>query len=278
MPAEQTLCYSCNAVVVPKRITFCKPCRQAMQANKQQICVSCRGLFDPTFVPWGGVRRTGYYKKRCDVCARKATTQSKVPSGRKLITWTAEDEKKMLNLYNKGRSVPYIAKILKRSEAAISARIFEVFGTAKRAHYIETRELCNILGIKDMSRVRKWFVKGWMPGVKRITQFWYGIEYEDFMSWLANRDYWMLWDIADITSPEIQSHAIDVREGKGYWVTVEQAAKITAWSMPTVYRAMRNKELPYVVREKLAWSWIEDVYEWGRIHDSLAWESRYGKK
>ena len=121
-------------------------------------------------------------------------------------------------------------------------------------------------------------MKGWMPGVKRITQFWYGIEYEDFMSWLANRDYWMLWDIADITSPEIQSHAIDVREGKGYWVTVEQAAKITAWSMPTVYRAMRNKELPYVVREKLAWSWIEDVYEWGRIHDSLAWESRYGKK
>lgn len=276
--AEQIPCYRCETVIVPKRIAFCKPCKEAMLSSRQQICMSCRAIFDPTLVPWNGSRRTGYYKKRCNPCARKLTAQSKIPSGRKLVAWTEEEEKKMITMYNKGRSTEYIARVLKRSPPAISARIFEVFGTAKRAHYIEMPELCSILGIKDMVRVRKWIQKGWMPGAKRITKTWYGIDYEDFLTWLANRDYWMLWDIADITSPEIQRHALEVREGKGYWVTTDQVVDITAWSKPTIVRSVQRGELSHVVREKLAWYWIEDVYEWAKNHERLAWESRYGKK
>lgn len=275
---KYTSCYRCNAVTVPERIAFCRPCVTAMQQTRRQVCICCRETFDPTVAPKDSRKRSGYYVKRCNTCARKASADNWQKPKASKERWSDRQEGKLLTLYNSGININKIAKTLRRSRWSIRGKLHELVGSTKRQQFLSTRDIHTILGINHMYRVRKWFEQGWFKGGKRIGEEQWGIEIEDFMNWLEDRNYWMLWETINITDPEIRRHAIRVREGKGFWVKTKDVMAMTSYTQNVVIRAGRSGELTFVIREKQAWFWIEDIYGWPERHEKQSYEATYGRR
>lgn len=270
-------CVLCHAVAAVPRLGFCPPCQARRATLPETPCLRCLQPFNHHVAARGG-KRTGYYLKHCNVCARTMVMHARRHRQRTNKHWTVEEEKKLFRLNELGRTHAAMAKILKRTRGAIRGKLHEVFQSTRRSQYIGTREIQQMLGVSYLLRVTNWFQKGYFAKAKRIHERKWHIAYDDFLEWMADRNYWMLWNIEDITDPDLIKHAIEVREKVGgYWLRIRDVKDMTSYSEPTIARATQGKELPSVYRDHCSWYWIEDVKRWAETHDDLMYERRYKK-
>lgn len=275
--AEYITCILCNTKEARKRLGFCESCATVRLNLPESPCITCGKLFNHHVAVRGGPR-TGYYRKHCNECARALVINQRLNQTRNNKRWSEEEERKLLRLHNSGRRYSEIAKILKRTRAAVRGKIHEVFQSTRRIQYMNTRDVQYAIGIKRLDSVTKWFNQGVFDKAVRIHDRTWHIKYEDFIEWLEDRRYWMLWNVEDIVDSDLRKHAISVRErAEGYWMRVDDVVRMTSYSVPTIARSVQTGELPSTFMNHCSWFWVNDVRKWMETHDDLMYERRYKK-
>jgi hypothetical protein len=198
------------------------------------------------------------------------------PSQRKYArVFTDEDRERIVELTQAGYSVWRIARALKRSHGAIVHEIAAMGGikhlrSQEPSARVRVPAEVGILFSRTKHTVHKWVRLGWLASHRnarhsRVLHTCRLITDDMIQLFLAKRDYWPAWDVIEITDPDWQSYARDVRaQAGGDWVAMQTAARQTGLRVTQLYAWFRAGKLT---------CWRTLRYGQGKGHECFLWSA-----
>ncbi len=188
--------------------------------------------------------------------------------------YTPDDDARIVELVQEGRSLRAISRELKRSYPSLYTHITQDLGGLKTLRGEPTSrvwsplELANLFGLSRKT-IQKWIQRGWIE-VKRnkvgklkhhkapalITD-------EALQRFLERREHWPAWSPHTITDPDWKEHALEVRcNAGGEWVSMVAIARQCGIRLTRLYawwRAGKLAELTTLVYGHEYFIWSTDV-------------------
>ncbi len=141
--------------------------------------------------------------------------------------WTAEDDMKLSDLIEAGRTVKQIAKAMGRSENSVKVRMSRTV-ECRRIRPMSARQVADALGVGCSKTVTRWMEQGWLNGRKGAlgagaSRRWLVTE-DALMSFIEDRAHWHRWDASRIADPYLREWAVELRNER-YLTLGEVAAR-----------------------------------------------------
>ena len=173
----------------------------------------------------------------------------------------------MVDMLDAGYDLREIALRLRRTPNAIKVKSTRLgISMCTRPTVLTAQEVGRILGVVCSKRVTDWIKRGWLPGRARCSyqgceRFIWGIQYDDLVTFLRDHRYWMTYDPALITDPDLRAELVALRRGSPRWLTPGEVARCYRVDGATVKQWIAKGFLP-ATRYGNHWIWSADLEGW----------------
>jgi len=166
--------------------------------------------------------------------------------------WSETDLCKLETLYEAGKSMLTIAKMLGRTRNSINAQLIKSgIRTASRdSTYLTVSEFARRMGV-PVNTVLRW--ADWklikirrykVSSVRHVTR----IPWNDVWAFLANEQTWMAWNPDTIIDSDMRDYAYTKRSNQSWqWLSTEAVAERLRYSKYTVRNWVRLGQIPSIL-------------------------------
>ena len=205
-------------------------------------------------VPASEARRWPVYQRRAIATDRRRD-------------WSYDQVELLVALLDAGHDYDTIAPRMKRTRTAIQIKVKRLRMTmTTRPTVLTAHEVGRLLGLRCSKRVPDWIDRGWLQGKPRITRgrttrhIW-GVQYDDLLGFLRDSRYWMTYDPALITDPELRAELVALRQDAPRWLTPGEVARRYHVDVGTVVQWIQKGFLP-TTRYGNHWIWSAHLEGW----------------
>jgi helix-turn-helix protein len=177
--------------------------------------------------------------------------------------WTHEDDAWLDTLLDQGLSYAEIARKLRRASGdAVRTHLKRrrIPSLTRRYAVLSARQVAQLLGKRCLKSVVRWIDMGWLPA-RAAGRIW-RISWDALMAFLYNERYWMAWDAARITDPDLRAEMLALRVDAPRWLTQTEVARRYCVISNTVWQWIEKGFLPamrygnWYIREDALLGWM----------------------
>lgn len=253
-------------------IHICSLCIKDLLKNGKTFCVDCNSVVDLN-------RKSKFDILKCVFHLRESARNVRIKAIEKgtykhkkyrtIVKQTQEEKLLILQEIERGLSVRQVAEKFHFTQrrvrsALISTNSYPSVTRIKtgRVGWMTSADIKKIFGWSDAKyfRLRK-YIKLTPYGLKRKNSGpnVFIIKYENFDSWIRNKDFWMLWEIEDLQDSYWKKYCLTFRDGKDYWMTMKEASITANFEPDTISTWLRKGKLKGVQRNRIWYVWTQDL-------------------
>jgi len=148
---------------------------------------------------------------------------------RRPYNWTTEETETLVEMLSGGHTKAQAAKVLGRSESAVKVKVSRwQLGWLRKRHFMTARDVAAKMGIHPGSKAPAWWIsRGYlhaMQGYPRGEHREWAVTPEALYDFLANPNYYHLWEWERLADPELRAAHV-ARRGHRFLTVGEVAAK-----------------------------------------------------
>lgn len=218
-------------------------------------------IYDTRPAPWRGTIR-----KVPAVEGRRWHNERARVQTRQRRDWTHDQVERLADLLDAGLDYMEIAQALRRTPTAIKIKAKRIKRSMRRTPVVlNARQAGQLLGVACSKRIVDWIGRGWLIGRARTTSgtprtIW-AVQYDDLVAFLRDSRYWMTYDPALITDPDLRAELVALRANAPGWLTVGAVARRYIVDIATVKQWIAKGFLP-ATRYGNHWVWSADLDGW----------------
>lgn len=218
-------------------------------------------IFTAKPAPWRGTIR-----KVPTIEARRWRNQRAYARTDRRRDWTHDQVERLSDMLDAGYSYVEIAQRLGRTPTAILVKAKRIGRSMRRTPVVlNAREAGRLLGISCSKRIVDWSRRGWLTARARPTSgtvrtIW-AVQYDHLVAFLRDSRYWMTYDPARITDPELRAELVELRANAPRWLTPGEVAARCCVDAGTVKQWIAKGYLP-ATRYGNHWIWSADLEGW----------------
>jgi helix-turn-helix protein len=179
--------------------------------------------------------------------------------------WTHEDVDRLVTMLDAGHDYDHCARQLRRTRVAIVVKTKRLRCTmTKRPTVLTARDVARLIGKGCSKSVTWWIDAGWIKARAadmRGRRIW-RVCWDDLIVFLRDPRYWMTWDAARITDPELRAEMLALRVDAPRWLTIGEVARRYCVISNTVWQWIEKGFLPamrygnWYIREDALLGWM----------------------